>query len=99
MISAVASRAVSLRQRAHEHQNNHKTHKVSLGPRVVRKLKNDKFYELSFIDLEAAVGRLLYSSAVLGIIQCNPTLSFCDQDRTKTYQFAEPVSLDREETC
>ena len=47
---------------------NHKTHKVSLGPRVVRKLKNDKFYELSFIDLEAAVGRLLYSSAVLGII-------------------------------
>ena len=46
----------------------HVNHKVSLGPRVVRKLQNDRFYSLSFKDLEAAVGRLLYASAVLGIV-------------------------------
>ena len=43
----------------------HDTHTVCLGPRVVSKLQKDKFHKLSFRDLEAAVGRLLYGSAVL----------------------------------
>ena len=46
----------------------HAGHKVSLGPKVVHKLSMDKFYSVTFAELEAAVGRLVYCSAVLGIV-------------------------------
>ena len=43
----------------------HNAHTVCLGPRVIRKLRADSFFNISFVDLEAVVGRLIYGSAVL----------------------------------
>ena len=47
---------------------NHETHRVCLVPKVISKLRNDTFTSLTFVELEAAVGRLMCSSAVLGVI-------------------------------
>ena len=49
-------------------QYNHSTHRVSLGPKVLLKLREDSFMKPTFVELEAAVGRLLYCSAILGLI-------------------------------
>ena len=37
----------------------HASSRVCLGPKVVSKLKRDTFSRLTFLELEAAVGRLL----------------------------------------
>ena len=47
---------------------NHETHKVSLGPRVLQKMSRDRYRNITFSQLETAVGRLLYAAAVLGHI-------------------------------
>ena len=47
---------------------NHVTHKVNLGPRVIRKMSRDRFRNITYSQLETAVGRLLYAAAVLGHI-------------------------------
>ena len=46
----------------------HIVHKVSLGPRVLLKLRRDRFNTITYAQLETAVGRLLYASAVLGYV-------------------------------
>ena len=46
----------------------HAVHKVSLGPRVLAKLQRDRFSKITYAQLETAVGRLLYASAVLGYV-------------------------------
>ena len=47
---------------------NHETHKVSLGPKVLQKISRDRYRNITFSQLETAVGRLLYAAAVLGHI-------------------------------
>ena len=46
----------------------HASSRVCLGPKVVSKLKRDTFSRLTFLELEAAVGRLLYCSSILGVV-------------------------------
>ena len=45
----------------------HQAHKVALGPKVLSKIEANHFGILTYSDLEACVGRFIYSSGILGM--------------------------------
>ena len=79
-------------------QYDHHTHRVCLGPKVMAKLQTDQFLRLTFVELEAAVGCLLYCSSVLGLIipkyhfvlkVCQRRINLLNRDPTKASKIVD----------